>query len=92
MRPYLHIDQLAALTPWSEAAIRSMMSRGEFREGVHFFRPFGGRSRPVFKWQAVCELIEAQVKGATDQAQIRFADGSVIDLDAAEKDIHGLHR
>jgi len=92
IRPYLHIDQLAAVTPWSEAAIRTMIARGEFKLGTHYFKPGGPRSRPIFKWTAVCELIEAGVKGAAGQGQVRLADGTVVDLDAAEEDIHALRR
>jgi len=54
-KPYLSIAELAALTPWTEQAIRTMISRGVLREGEHYFHV--GR-RPVFKWQAVVAFIE----------------------------------
>jgi hypothetical protein len=50
---YLSIRQLAGRIPYSEGAIRNMMSRGVFRFGVHFTKPNGGR--PVFHWPAVQE-------------------------------------
>jgi hypothetical protein len=56
-KPYLSIRELSAVTPWTEQAIRTMMARGSFREGVHFFHV--GR-RPVFKWAAVVRFIEEQ--------------------------------
>ena len=57
-RQYLYIDQLAELTPWSPQRIRGMIHEGEFVEGVHFFRPKGARTRPVFSWEAVVRYIE----------------------------------
>src|SRR5260370_33605732 len=54
-KPYLSIVELSQLTPWTDQAIRTMMSKGVFREGVHFFHV--GR-RPVFKWQAIVLFIE----------------------------------
>ncbi|HLW71400.1 MAG TPA: hypothetical protein VKS22_12345 [Candidatus Binataceae bacterium] len=54
-KPYLSIRELAGFTPWSEQAIRTMMAKGIFREGEHFFHV--GR-RPVFKWEAVVLFIE----------------------------------
>jgi hypothetical protein len=53
VKPYLSIEELAALTPWTPLAIRSKMKRGVFLENVHFFRL--GR-RVFFKWSAVVEL------------------------------------
>jgi hypothetical protein len=55
LKPYLSIAELAQLTPWTDQAIRTMISRGAFREGQHFF--YVGR-RPVFKWAAIVGVIE----------------------------------
>lgn len=55
LKPYLSIADLAARTPWSEQAIRTMMSRGVFQEGKHYFHV--GR-RPVFKWEAIVRFIQ----------------------------------
>ncbi len=54
-KPYVSIAELAALTPWTEQAIRTMISRGVLHEGEHYFHV--GR-RPVFKWEAVVAFIE----------------------------------
>ena len=54
-KPYLSISELATLTPWTDQAIRTMVSRGVLREGEHFFHV--GR-RPVFKWAAIVDFIE----------------------------------
>ena len=55
---YLSIRQLADRIPYSEGAIRNMMSRGVFRLGVHYTKPNGGR--PVFHWPAVQEWTRSQ--------------------------------
>jgi hypothetical protein len=55
LKPYVSIAELAQLTPWTDQAIRTMISRGVFREGQHFF--YVGR-RPVFKWTAIVGFIE----------------------------------
>ena len=54
-KPYVSIRELSALTPWTEQAIRTMISRGILREGEQFFHV--GR-RPVFKWEAIVQFIE----------------------------------
>lgn len=54
-KPYLSISELAKLTPWTDQAIRTMISRGTLKPGEHFF--YVGR-RPVFKWAAVVAFIE----------------------------------
>jgi hypothetical protein len=56
-KPYLSIADLTTVTPWTDQAIRTMIARGVFREGRHFFRV--GR-RPVFKWEAVVAFIEGR--------------------------------
>jgi hypothetical protein len=54
-KPYLSIAELAQLTPWTDQAIRTMLSKGMLREGVQFF--YVGR-RPIFKWAAIVAFIE----------------------------------
>ena len=62
-RAYLYIDQLAEVTPWSPQRIRGMIHEGQFVEGVHFFRPKGARTRPIFSWEAVVRYIEGERVG-----------------------------
>ncbi len=88
VRPYLYVEQLAEVTPWSQDAIRNMISRGVFSEGVHYFRPRGPGRRPIFSWRAVVEYIEQSAR--TDR--IRLADGRVINLDEATNDTERLLR
>lgn len=56
-KPYLSIAELAQVTPWTNQAIRTMISRGIFRRGVHYFAV---RRRPVFKWSAIVAFIEGR--------------------------------
>ena len=55
--PYVSVEELCALTPFSTQAIRMHVHRRELREGFHFFRV--GR-RLVFKWSAICDWIEGR--------------------------------
>jgi hypothetical protein len=54
-KPYVSIAELAQLTPWTEQAIRTMISKGIFVEGKHYYHV--GR-RTVFKWKQVCQFID----------------------------------
>jgi hypothetical protein len=60
-KPYIELSDFPQLTPFTAAAIRAYMHRGELVEGIHFFRaPGRGKrlGRPVFKWTAIEEWIE----------------------------------
>ena len=90
MRQYLYIHQLAELTPWSPAAIRTMMARGTLKPGVHFFRPHGSGSRPIFSWPAVQDYIEGRAVDGSNENRIELADGRMIRVDEAAKEIQRL--
>jgi len=49
-REYLSVKQLAALIPYSEQTIRNLISAGEFKEGLHYYKR---RARVVFRWSQV---------------------------------------
>jgi hypothetical protein len=75
-KPYLSIRDLAGFTPWTEQAIRTMMAKGIFCEGEHFFHV--GR-RPIFKWEAVVLFIERGEERSEVRIQLRrggFVGGS----------------
>jgi hypothetical protein len=55
--PYVSLEQLASLIPFSTQAIRMYVHRKDLREGIHYFRK--GR-RIVFKWSAVCAWLEGR--------------------------------
>jgi hypothetical protein len=59
-KPYLSAEELAQRTPWTPNAIEKMIARGVLTRGVHFFQFGGRRSRLIFKWDAIVELIERQ--------------------------------
>jgi hypothetical protein len=92
MREYLYIEQLAELTPWTPQAIRTMMARGVFKRGVHYFKPHGPLSRPIFSWAAVMEYIRSEetLNDEGESAMVRLANGAVIDLDEATAKAHRL--
>lgn len=90
VREYLYIDQLADLTPWSPQAIRTMIARGIFKENVHYFRPKGAASRPIFSWAAVVKYIECEDSEAAPAGSVPLASGGVIDLDEAAKEARRL--
>jgi integrase len=61
VKPYIELKDFPKLTPFSAAAIRSYMHRGELVEGKHYFRAPGRGQRPgrlVFKWAAIEAWIE----------------------------------
>ena len=90
MRQYLYIEQLAELTPWSEDAIRTMMARGKFKRGMHYFKPHGENSRPIFSWDAIVKYIEGESDAAAADDVIPLANGTVIDLHEATAKAHRL--
>lgn len=94
MRPYLYIDQLSEVTPWTPSAIRTMMSRGVLKLGTHYFKPGGPNARPIFSWAAIVELIEGA--GATTREPVRkgipLANGEVVDIDEAAGQVQALLR
>lgn len=53
---YLTIGEVAALIRKAPKTVRNLMSRGVFRDAVHYFRPRG--STPLFKRDAVVRWIE----------------------------------
>lgn len=92
-REYLYIDQLAELTPWTPASIRTMIARGVFKLGVHYFKPQGRNSRPIFLWSAVREFIEnGGVNRELLEGRAGLASGMLIDLDETAREIHRLLR
>ncbi|MCK6553887.1 hypothetical protein L6Q96_04790 [Candidatus Binatia bacterium] len=90
MRQYLYIEQLAACTPWTPDAIRTMMARGAFKLGVHYFKPHGPGGRPIFSWDAVVRYIHGDDERPAGDEVIPLADGTVIDLNEAATKAHRL--
>jgi len=74
-KPYLSILELSQVTPWTELAIRTMMSRGILKRGVHYFDV--GRRR-FFKWVAVVAFIEGKSVENTDEDRIPLRSGGFL--------------
>lgn len=54
---FVSLADVVQRTPWTAAAVRSLIRRGVLQEGVHFFQPAGPRGRLLFDWQAIERLI-----------------------------------
>lgn len=67
-KPYVSIRDLSLLTPWTEQAIRTMISKGTFQAGRHYFHV--GR-RPMFRWDRVVDFIEGRDLHPTDAIPMR---------------------
>ena len=50
VREYLSVKQLVQLIPYREQTIRNLISAGEFKEGVHYYKR---RGRVIFRWSAI---------------------------------------
>jgi hypothetical protein len=81
-KPYLSTRELSEVTPWSDQAIRTMMSRGVLKLGVHYFKPGGPGGRPIFCWRAIVEYIEGANERPQPWGAISLVDGTVIDVEA----------
>lgn len=80
-REYIYIEELSQRTPWTPQAIRSLVSRGKLKQGVHFFRPLGPASRPIFRWSAIRDFIEGANSCATGEGTILLANGAAVNVD-----------
>lgn len=70
-KPYLSVVELSRLTPWTDQAIRTMISKGILRCGEHFF--YVGR-RPVFKWAAIVAFIEGPATTSPSERLPHYRD------------------
>jgi hypothetical protein len=69
-RPYLYVEELAELTPWTIEAIHTKVRRGELQRGLHYFQDERGE-RLIFKWDAVVEFIERGSANGTSEGASR---------------------
>ena len=98
-RAYISAAELTELTPWTPDAIEKMVRRGTLVRGLHYFQPFGLRSRFLFKWDAIVGLIEgapfhsglgSPVEGARIGATSVRKEGRQIDVEKAETSLQRL--
>jgi hypothetical protein len=85
LRAYISAEQLAALTPWTPDAIEKMMRRGLLVRGVHYFQPFGRRSRLLFRWDAIVALIEGRVIQSEQQPAVEGEPAKVATVAPARR-------
>lgn len=92
-REYIYAEELAQRTPWSPQAIRTLVARGKLKQGVHFFRPLGPTSRPIFRWSAIRDFIEGTNSCATPEGTIFLANGAVVNVggDGEAEDSSRVH-
>jgi hypothetical protein len=81
---------LAEAGPWSADAIEKMIKRGIFRRDVHYFQPFGHRTKLLFKWTAIVTLIERTSTVVDTSLVAPAAKGAVLDVQTATAGLHRL--
>jgi hypothetical protein len=69
---YLTTDELSERIKYDPRTIRDCLKDSVLIEGVHYFRPFGGR-KILYIW----EVIERDMKVAGDTLSIPMANGGV---------------
>lgn len=95
VKPYLYIEELADLTPWSVQAINTKVRRGELRRNVHYFQEHQ-RGRLIFKWDAIVQAIEgAALRAAASREESRrdsepIPRGKAMDIEKAKAELQRL--
>jgi hypothetical protein len=75
---YLTTDELAARIKYDVRTIRERLMDSVLLEGVHYFRPFGGR-KILYIWEVIQRDMQAMVTcRPTGMVGIPMANGSVL--------------
>lgn len=75
---YLTTDELAARIKYDVRTIRERLMDSVLLEGVHYFRPFGGR-KILYIWEAIQRDMQAMVSNRpTRMVGIPMANGGVL--------------
>jgi hypothetical protein len=69
---YLTTDELSGRIKYDTRTIRERLKDSVLLEGVHYFRPFGGR-KILYIWEA----IERDMQVANDAVAIPMANGGI---------------
>jgi hypothetical protein len=64
-----------------------MMQRKVLKQGVHYFKPPGQGTRPIFKWSAIVDLIE--VRGSAPEPEPSDRKGE-LDVEEATRRLQRL--
>lgn len=74
----LTTDELSARIKYDVRTIRERLKDSVLLEGVHYFRPFGGR-KILYKWEVIQrDMEQASVSRPTGMAAIPMANGGVL--------------
>jgi hypothetical protein len=75
---YLTTDELSALIKYDVRTIRERLKCSVLLEGVHYFRPFGGR-KILYIWQAIeRDMLKLSQIKPVGMAGIPMANGSML--------------
>jgi len=77
---FLTTDELASRIKYDVRTIRERLKDSVLLEGVHYFRPFGGR-KILYRWDAIQrDMVKAigQASMSVGMSKIPMANGSVL--------------
>ena len=78
MKEYLTTEELSARIKYDVRTIRDRLKDSVLLEGIHYFRPFGGR-KILFIWDAVeRDMNAARSAARSPRAGIPMANGGVL--------------
>lgn len=78
MKEYLTTEELSARIKYDVRTIRDRLKDSVLLEGIHYFRPFGGR-KILFIWDAVeRDMNVARSAARSPMAGIPMANGGVL--------------
>ena len=78
MKEYLTTEELSARIKYDVRTIRDRLKDSVLLEGIHYFRPFGGR-KILFIWDAVeRDMNAARSAARSPMAGIPMATGGVL--------------
>jgi hypothetical protein len=74
----LTTDELSARIKYDVRTIRERLKDSVLLEGVHYFRPFGGR-KILYRWEAIQrDMTKASLMNPVGSAAIPMANGGVL--------------
>jgi hypothetical protein len=74
----LTTDELAARIKYDVRTIRERLKDSVLLEGIHYFRPFGGR-KILYRWDAILrDMTQASVKHSAALSGIPMANGGML--------------
>jgi hypothetical protein len=74
---YLTTEELAALIKYDVRTIRERLKDSVLIEGVHYFRPFGGR-KILYRWEAIQRDMQPSAMSRSQMMSIPMANGSTL--------------